>query len=250
MIDKDLQSVGLQEKEAKVYLAALELGKGTVQQIALKAELKRPTTYVIMEDLMQQGLVSSFYEGKKQYFVAENPERLVDVLQQQKQEVEKRQIQLKTLLPQLQSINNRQTGKPVVKYYEGKEGVISMVQDCTKSSYGQEICMAYSRDAIANVFDKETLEKFRQDRLGQDIKVRALYTSSYDEVKDVSKTKAVKLSQEELPIDCDVAIYNDKVRIASLKNRIIGVVIEDKEIAKAFKSLYELAWKWVQSQKQ
>lgn len=250
MIDKDLQDVGLQEKEAKVYLAALELGKGTAQQIALKAGLKRPTTYVIMDDLMQQGLVSSFYEGKKQYFVAENPERLVDLLQQQKQEVEKKQAQLKALLPQLQSINNRQTNKPVVKYYEGREGVIAMVQECTKSAYGQEICMAYSRDAIESVFDGKTLEKFRQDRLGQNIKVRALYTSSTDEVKDVSRTSAVKLSQEELPIDCDVAIYNDKVRIASLKNRIVGVVIEDKEIAKAFKALYELAWKWVQSQKQ
>ena len=86
MIDKDLQAVGLQEKEAKVYLAALELGKGTAQQIAIKAELKRPTTYVIMEELMRQGLVSSFYEGKKQYFVAENPERLVDILQNQKQD--------------------------------------------------------------------------------------------------------------------------------------------------------------------
>jgi sugar-specific transcriptional regulator TrmB len=249
MIDKDLQAVGLQEKEAKVYVATLELGKGTAQQIAQKAELKRPTTYVIVEDLMRQGLVSSFYEGKKQYFVAENPDRLADLLKQQKQDVEKKEEQLKMLLPQLQSINNRQANKPVVKYYEGKEAVVSMVQDCTKSAYGQEICMAYSRDAIENVFDAKTLEGLRQDRIGQNIKVRALYTWSGGTLKNIPHTKDLKLSQEEFPIDCDMAIYNDKVRISSLKNRIIGVVIEDKEIAKAFKSLYELAWKWVQSQK-
>ncbi|MDD5083832.1 MAG: helix-turn-helix domain-containing protein [Candidatus Moranbacteria bacterium] len=249
MIGKELQSVGLHEKEAKVYLAALELGKGTAQQISLKSGLKRPTTYVVIEDLMQQGLISSFYEGKKQYFVAENPERLVDMLQKQRQEVSKKEDQLKMIMPQLQSINNRQADKPVVKYYEGKEGVISMVQDCTKSAYGQEICMAYSRDAIKNVFDSKTLDKFREDRLSQNIKVRALYTSRDNEVGDVSKTRAVRLSQEDLPIDCDIAIYDNKVRIASLKNRIIGVVIEDKEIAKAFKAIYELAWEGVHSQK-
>jgi sugar-specific transcriptional regulator TrmB len=249
MIDKDLQAVGLQEKEAKVYLATLELGKGTAQQIAQKSGLKRPTTYVIVEELMQQGLVSSYYEGKKQYFVAEHPDRLGDLLKQEQEELEKKQAHLKMLLPQLQSINNRQTDKPVVKYYEGKEGVITMVQECNKTAYGQEVFMAYSQDAIMSVFDEKTLKELSVTRLAQNVKVRTLYTWSGGELKNVPNTQDVRLSKEELPIDCELAIYDDKIRISSLKNRIVGVIIEDKEISRAFKAIYELAWKWVQSQK-
>lgn len=38
-----LQSIGLTEKEAKVYAAILELGTATILKISQKAELKRPT---------------------------------------------------------------------------------------------------------------------------------------------------------------------------------------------------------------
>ena len=43
-LDKELQKIGLSEKEAKVYLAALELGQASVQNIARKAEVNRATT--------------------------------------------------------------------------------------------------------------------------------------------------------------------------------------------------------------
>lgn len=249
MIDGHLQEIGLNEKEAKVYLATLELGKSTVQQIALKAGLKRPTTYVVMEELMQQGLAASFYEGKKQYFVAEDPVRLVELLRQQKQEVEKRQDQLAAILPQLESINNRKLDKPVVKYYEGKEGIQSMVQDCTRLASGQDMYLAYSRDAIASVFDTEALSQMSRYRLNQDVKVRSMYTWKNDIIDAIPNTESLKLTYKDFPIDCDIAIYDDRIRIAALKGRIVGVVIEDKEIAKAFKVLYEYAWNWAKLQK-
>lgn len=245
MIEKDLQEIGLQEKEAKVYLASLELGQATVQQIAAKADIKRPTTYFIIEGLMSRGLVSSFYQGKKQYFIAENPERLMEMLQRQKQEISLREERFKTLLPQLSSINNRHKDKPVVKYYEGKEGIVSMVSEHVKTSRGQEICSFYSRDAVESMVDSKELQQMVKDRLNQNIKARALYTWSKGELPAVSNTERVRLNEEELPINCDVAIFDDKVRIASFKDRVVGVVIEDKEIARAFKALYEMAWNWV-----
>ena len=41
MLEKILKNIGLNEKEAKIYLALLELGKSKVPEIAKKAELKR-----------------------------------------------------------------------------------------------------------------------------------------------------------------------------------------------------------------
>lgn len=246
MIDKDLQAVGLQEKEAKVYLAALELGKGTAQQIAQKADLKRPTTYVIVEELMQQGLISSYYEGKKQYFVAENPERLTDMLRNQKQEVEKREEQLQSILPQLQSINNRQTDKPVVKYYEGKAGILAMVNEHAKASFGKSAYAVYSRDAIDKVISPKEMEGITKDRLTNKVQVKALYTYSGGELPELPDTDRIRLDENDLPVSCDIAVYEDKVRIASFKNRLMGVVIEDREIAKSFQAVLELAWRWSQ----
>ena len=50
---QQLKQLGLEEKQAKIYLASLELGPDTAQNIAYKASLKRPTTYVILEELIK-----------------------------------------------------------------------------------------------------------------------------------------------------------------------------------------------------
>ena len=92
MLDS-LKKIGLSENEAKVYLATLELGSSTAQQIAQKAELKRPTTYVQLETLMKRGLVTSFEKGPstspgqgKTMLRAEDPEHLKPIFEKENKE--------------------------------------------------------------------------------------------------------------------------------------------------------------------
>ncbi|MBI3251348.1 MAG: TrmB family transcriptional regulator, partial [Candidatus Andersenbacteria bacterium] len=59
-----LKHLGLKDKEAAVYLAALQLGPSPVQNIARRANVVRATTYVILEDLQKKGLVTHYKEGK------------------------------------------------------------------------------------------------------------------------------------------------------------------------------------------
>ena len=51
-----------------------------------------------------------------------------------------------------------------------------------------------------------------------------------------------KIPADKFPISCDIAVYDDKVRIVALGGRLIGIIIEDKEIAKTMKSVLNLAW--------
>ncbi|MCF7835696.1 MAG: helix-turn-helix domain-containing protein [Candidatus Marinimicrobia bacterium] len=83
MISK-LKQLGLSEKEAKVYLASLELGEATVQEIAKQAGVNRPTTYVQIEKLTKMGLMSSVEKEGKKYFNAEEPNQLLKILEKQK----------------------------------------------------------------------------------------------------------------------------------------------------------------------
>ena len=73
-----LKEIGMAEKEAKVFLASLELGSSAVQEIAKKADINRATTYVIIEKLMKKGLMSSVEKGKKDFFQTEDPEKIAE----------------------------------------------------------------------------------------------------------------------------------------------------------------------------
>ncbi len=249
MIEQDLQALGLQEKEAKVYVASLELGQATVQKISVKAEIKRPTTYFIIENLMKQGLMSSFYQGKKQYFMAEMPERILGIIDRDRRALDLRAEQFNRLLPELQSINNRNKSKPVVKYYEGKEGLLAMTMGYTRSSKGQSIYNIFSRDILEQSISPDELQKLREVRVKSNISLKTIYTREGGDLVNVENAELVRLDSKDFPITCDIAFYEDKIRIASFKNRMIGIVIEDKEVAQSLRSVFELAWKWVKRDK-
>ena len=250
MIEKDIQSLGLNEKEAKVYLASLELGQATVQKISAKAGIKRPTTYFIIENLMERGLMSSYYQGKKQLFMAEMPERILDLIAKERKELELREEQFKRLLPELQSINNRNKDKPVVKYYEGKEGMLAMTSEYMKMSKNQKAYMVFSRDIIEKNLSVEELKDIRQERLSNKISTKVIYSREKGDLESVEDSEMVRLSASEFPVSCDIALYEDRIRIASFKDRLMGVVIEDKEIAQTLREVFKLAWKWVNRDKE
>ena len=80
----ELQKIGLSHKEAKVYLANLELGQSSVQNIAKKASVNRATTYVILNSLIEKGLCSTFMQNKKTFYAASDPEQLETIFETQK----------------------------------------------------------------------------------------------------------------------------------------------------------------------
>jgi HTH-type transcriptional regulator, sugar sensing transcriptional regulator len=241
MLEKDLQSTGLNEKEAKVYLAALELGQSTVQEIAQKAGVNRATAYFIIDGLMRHGLITSFHKGKKQYFMSADPDRLLEILEQEKIEIKKREADLKKLLPELQSMNNKKKDRPVVRYYEGKEGIAAMVDEFLKTK-DLTISMAYSVDAVDKFFNDNDMQRWRFKRVERNITTKVIYTSKQGELTSAPKSEDRRVPLEKFPITCDIAIYDDKVRIASLGDRLAGIIIEDKEIAQSLQAIFDLAW--------
>lgn len=241
MKTSDLEQFGLSNKEASVYLAALELGSSTVQKIAKKAKLKRPTSYIIIKSLTKKGLMSSYYEKKKQFFVAENPERLTKFLESQKKEINEKKTELKKLLPELKSIFNRTSEKPAVRFYEGKEGLLTMSEELLESGE-KEVSMVYSYDLVQKVFKKEERIPARKKRKEKGVKVKSIYTSRTKSLPDSKFSTRKKIPQSKFPITCDIAIFGNKVRIASLGDKLSGLIIEDKNIAKTLKSIFNLAW--------
>jgi len=241
MLEKELQEIGLNEKEARVYLSSLELGQSTVQKISQKAGVNRATAYFIIESLTRKGLMSSFQQNKKQFFIAADPNRLSELLEQQKENIKKNEKKLKELLPQLQSMDTKQKDRPVVKYYEGKEGILTMLEEFLKAKKGI-INMAYSVDAVNKVFSEEEKKKYKIKRIAKNVKVKTIYTYANGILQRTAGSDRMKVSFKKFPISCDIAVYDDKIRIASLGKRLVGIIVEDREIANSFRAILNLAW--------
>ena len=240
MLDQEIQDIGLSDKEAKVYLAALELGQASAQEIAKKSQVNRATTYVAIESLINLGLMSSLHEGKKQLFSAASPNRLLELIEIEKANIKSKKTKLDQLMPQLQSIYNKKQNKPVVRYYEGKEGLNTLNKEFIELAEG-DIKMAYSLDNVKKLFSEEERNKMRNLRINANVRTQVIYSS---EDKNLSSDKTgtrFRVDHKKYPLLADIAVYDDKIRLANLTNKIGGVIIEDKDIATTLESILNLA---------
>ena len=119
--------LGFSDNEARVYLAILKLREESANTIAKHAGVKRPTTYVILNRLLERGLLSSITKDGKTFYRSLDPTILLETKYTEYES-------LKNALPALQKLNQNYQIIPRTSVYEGKQGLIRIMDDVLSSS--------------------------------------------------------------------------------------------------------------------
>ncbi len=238
----ELKQIGLSDKEAKVYLASLELGKASVQDIAKKASVNRTTTYIMIESLIKRSLLYTTKTGKRLNYIAENPEKILELIRLRKKEFEENEHDIISILPELKSIYNLGPEKPRIRFFEGKEVAKAIFEDVLTSK-PSTVDQIYSADYLRDVLPKEEAEANHEKMLAENIKQRALYTRKDGPFSNVFENIQERfLPQEQFPVSADIIIYGNKIAMIALRGKLIGVIIESEEISYTMQTLFNLAW--------
>ncbi len=244
-LKKELEHLGMTDKESRVYLAALEMGPSPVQDISHKAHVNRATTYVMIESLSARGLMSTFQKGKKKFYSAESPERLMTIVEREQKVLAEKQSELTKAMPMLEALYNAEGAKPQVRYLEGAEGV-KTVRALFEKLSGDFIEIAPLDDV------HETGELMGSEReahhavlrtRGTKYRVLAI-TKNTDPMclPDMGEGAWKMLPPEKFPIHGSIVVRKDHVFLFSYKSGILSVVLRSQEIADAIRALFELAW--------
>ena len=230
-----LKSIGLNEKETAIYLAALELGQETVSRIAQKAAIKRPTAYIILDSLIQRGLINTASKGKKILYGAESSEKLNSVIAE-------KQRALKIAMPFLQALNNRHQTKPQIRFYEGKEGVRRIYDEIFAASdlrfWGSIKSMEKDFADVLDWF----VEKFKKEK-------PRVYDLLVDDEPDRAYAKKmagsnyeIRFMPKEAKINTDAVIFGNKLALMAFAPEPHGLIIESEDIVNSFRALWQMAW--------
>ncbi len=233
---------GLSENESRVFLVLLELGKGTVTQITRKAGLNRTTGYDILDNLVTKGLASISGKEPRQEYLAESPDKIIILLENQLSEKKKQLEKIKNILPEMKSLHNV-LGRPKVRFYEGMQGLKDVYEDTLTSS---EEIRAYATVDDMHKAMPTYFSTYYKRRAEKNISIRAIIpetpTGKARSMKDVEEKRQSKLiSADKYYFSPEINIYDNKVMIASWREKL-GIIIESAEIADAMKKTYELAW--------
>jgi sugar-specific transcriptional regulator TrmB len=117
-----LVDVGLGEHQAAIYLAALEIGGGTVLELANQSRLERTGIYYHLESLVEMDLLQPVTKGKKQLYFPADPAVLDTILKDQR-------TSLAAILPNLESKFKKLSSQPETRAYQGKEQLSALYND-------------------------------------------------------------------------------------------------------------------------
>lgn len=238
MLEKYLQEIGLSEKESAIYITLLSFEKASVADISEKAKVKRPTTYVILTSLQKKGLVSEIEVGKKTFYMAEPPEKLDLFITRRINSLEDSKKSLDMIIPELKGIRRESGEKPMVKYFDSKEGVIISNDDIFNKKIDEEPAyIIYSRDLVNNMLTEKEIKGMREKRIALGIRSKAIYTSKEGVRPSDATGDRIKIDENKYPISSDITIYGDQVKITIFGKKLSAISIQSTEFAETLKSI-------------
>jgi len=237
MEKESLIKIGLTNREAEAYLALLELQEALASAISEKTRESRSHVYETLNSLIKKGLASYVIKNNRKYFRPASPDKLIEYLKEKEDLVQR-------VLPNLQKLYKPKVKKTIVEVYEGKEGIKTVLNDVLK--VGKEwLCLGStgkSKEIIPFY-----LEHFHKQRIKQKILLRVIYNDDKlgrERGKEISKLpySRVKFMQKLSPTT--TYIYGDKVVIILWeKEKLLAIMIGDKNIAQSYREFFEAIWK-------
>lgn len=185
-----LSKFGLSEKDIAVYLALLKLGPSPVRKVATEAAVNRGTTYDILKGLQAQGLTSYYHKEKHQYFVAEDPNKLFDAVTAKVDGFKKLREELNTVVPQLRSMSTAVEERPIVTYYDGLQGVRTILEDVLHRTTETKTLeySVYSSTSVSRYL-YAAYPEFTDERIARKIHVKVISLGAGGESADLAERK-------------------------------------------------------------
>jgi HTH-type transcriptional regulator, sugar sensing transcriptional regulator len=183
-------------------------------------------------------MVSFIVKNKIQYFQPATPEKLIQILEEKK-------AKINSILPELKKLNIEIQEAPAVEIYEGKEGIKSVYEDIIIDK--KTLYAISNTHYIFNIMPFFT-HNFVKQRVKNKITIKLLNEKTKESMKlmknkDKQELRETRFIQELKNIPITEYIYGEKVAIFNTNpNEPFGILIRNKDFAKAQKTLFDLLW--------
>lgn len=236
-----LQNYGLSEKEAKVYLTALELGSSPASTIARRSEIKRVTVYTILNDLKKDGIVNETTKEDVKYYSVITPDNLLRQLEQKYES-------FKEKIPELMALADKFGNRPKVQFFEGLEWMKRMYDDLLTSDNEEISSFLWIQD-MDPILEKDLFNGFVPKRVKLGIHAKVIVSKQDQNIQykrmDKKLLKETRMIEKDtFSLNGEINIYWDnKVGIAMFNNKEISwVIIHSKTTHDNLKNIFGFIW--------
>lgn len=237
-LTKNLENTGLTQKESAVYLALLEIGQTSIASLSLKTSIKRPTCYLIIDELIKKGLATSVPVGRKTLYVPGHPNKIVERAQESLSSA-------KNIVSGLQEIMTKRSDRPKLRVFQGKSGIQAIYEEILV--VGKDLYYIASVKDLVESAGEEYLDSFIRRRIGKGMKSFSIRMESTEIVRDnygdqPENLRIVRYAPETFDTPYSIFIFGDNVAFISREADSFGFLVESRDLSKTIKSMFDSIW--------
>lgn len=245
--DDTFRSLGLNLRESQIYSHLIKSTAQTVQQVSRATGINRTTAYRYIESLVKKNFAEWVIGERGNQIQATNAENWKIYLEQKKEKIAFIEKSLPDLISQIKLIKPSSKFETQIRYYHGEPGIKQMIWNTLQT---KEPLRSYTVVNRREVIDPKFEDKFEVEWAKRNLKDKVITNETKIEylMKKVVPLYKKSLNIRIIPtkkfdIKNEIAIYNNIFSIASLEmGNLVGVEIENPEIAKTQKSIFEIVW--------
>ncbi|MDP7182141.1 MAG: helix-turn-helix domain-containing protein [Candidatus Woesearchaeota archaeon] len=233
-----LEQLGLSKREAKAYLALLELGTSTIGSIVKKTDIPSSKIYEVLDRLIEKSLVSYVTIKHTKHFQAAEPEKIVHYY-------DERKAQFMEILPLLQEKRKQAEDKQNVELYEGKQAVFNSIYNLVRQAKKGEEYLSFS---FGKEHEDPDIHRFYANltwrRVEKGLKIRVLCHESARHIMfryGTDIAKRIKLRFTNFTFPQGIVLVGNKLVIVNWEDKPTTIVITSHTITEQFRQFfYEL----------
>ncbi len=243
-MELQLEEIGLNKSEIKVYLSLLKLGASSTGPIITESKTANSKIYEVLDKLIQKGLVSHFTKQGTKYYKAASPKMILEYLKEKKARIERQESRVSEMLPMLLNFQKENEGGVESTIFSGVRGIKTAFANLVDElDSGEEV-------HIMGVYDfgdkfMHLARYFQNIRSHKKIKAKFLINKSAKNVAKEFKNYPpveIKYLPEDVFTPAIFLIYSDKV-IINLAKEMTFFVLKSKSAKDAFDAYFNVMWK-------
>ncbi|MBS3093361.1 hypothetical protein J4456_02135 [Candidatus Pacearchaeota archaeon] len=246
-MDKSIfAEIGFSKGEIKVYFALLEKGKSKTGEISKYSGVHTSKVYLILDKLIQKGLVSYIIENNIKYFQPSDPEHLLEYIKLKKNRLSEQEEQLKKIIPKIKEKQKLSQYKQSAAVYEGIKGINVLFEEMLDLwKKGEEYLVFAPGDEFKNEKVNEFFKKHHLKRIERGVVVKVIALDSQKEFykKEYKEVKNFDFRFSSLALPAGVNIVGNKVSMLIGEPYPTAYLIESPFMAKRYRDFFQNIWK-------
>lgn len=244
----DLEKLGLNKSEAKIYLGLLRLGKGTASELSKMLGIHRNIVYENLDKLIEKGIVSVLNLDGKRTFLAENSKAVIEYLDNQKTKIDEKMRLVHSLEPEINKLLQIRKTEDNVSLFRGIKAIKKILIEILESR--EYWVVGVSNDSV-QILGETFWKNFNIKRESNKIKEHLLFNVDFKNIVNITSSKysLKRILPTDLRQLTEIMLYDNKAVLIVYSLDPIAVMIDNRDIFNMYKVHFDFLWKLSKEQK-